>query len=272
MHPGTQKRAGRRHFVELFRKIIVTSAKGGIGKSTAALGLAAALSDAGHRTLLVDCDLGNRCLDLMLGLQDSVLYDLGDVAAGRCEPGTAFLSPSGTPNLLFCAAPVTAPYPPDPAAFTDALRRLAEASHAEFVICDTAGTGDTVRAIAADFADGALVIATQQPASIRAAERTASLMREWGALPCRLVISMFEDGAAKDGIRAGLLEIIDKTHVRTLGVIPKDRSLLLAQEEGKLPSPRTKAARAFKNIAARLTGEEIPLFSGIREIKTARVL
>ena len=258
--------------MELMKKIIVTSAKGGIGKSTVALGLAAALSDAGHRTLLVDCDLGNRCLDLMLGLQVSVLYDLSDVAAGRCAPEAAFLSPSATPNLLFCAAPITAPYPPEPASFTDALRRLAEASHAEFVICDTAGTGEIVRAIASDFADGALVIATQQPASIRAAERTAALMDEWGALPCRLVISMFEGNAARDGIRAGLLEIIDKTHVRTVGVIPRDRSLLLAQEAGQLPGAKARAARAFKNVAARLTGEEVPLFFGIKDIKTAKVL
>lgn len=260
--------------MENMKKIIVTSAKGGIGKSTAALGIAAALSDAGHRTLLVDCDVGNRCLDLMTGLESRVLYDLDDVACGRCTPKEAILSPDGKENLLFCAAPITADMAAETFAqsYTDALNALAEAAEAEFILCDTAGTGPLVKAIAQSFADGALVIATQQPASIRSAEHTASLMREWGELPCRLVISMFEEYAAADGIRAGLLEIIDKTHVRTVGVIPRDRTLLLSQEAGQLPSPKGRAARAMKNIADRLTGEDVPLFCGIKGIKTGKVL
>jgi len=259
--------------VKLMKKIIVTSAKGGIGKSTAALGLAASLAKAGHRTLLVDCDIGNRCLDLMSGMEDLVLYDLSDVAAKRCTPEKALLTPEGLPELRFCAAPVvSAADDTDVGAYISALTRLAEAAEASFVLCDTAGTGSFVRAIAREFADGALVIATQQPASIRAAESTASLMEALGGLPCRLIISLFEDRAAADGVRAGLLEIIDKTHVRTIGVVPRDRTLMLAQEEGRLPPEKSRAARAFKNIAERLTGEEIPLFAGIREIKTGKVL
>ena len=255
------------------KKILVTSAKGGIGKSTVALGLAAALADAGHRTLLVDCDVGNRCIDLMLGLEDSVLYDFGDVAEDRCQPADVFLSPAGMNNLLFCAAPLSLPDDTDAVArHITALEQLAEAAHADFIICDTAGTGAIVRAIAASFADGALVIATQQPASIRAAERTAALLTEIADLPCRLVISMFEEIAASDGIRAGLLEIIDRTHLRTIGVIPRDRTLLLAQETGSLPDKKSRAARAFKNTARRLCGEDVPLFSGIKEIKTKKVL
>ncbi len=260
--------------MENMKKIVVTSAKGGIGKSTAALGIAAALAEKGHRTLLVDCDIGNRCLDLMTGLESDVLYDLDDVACGRCTAREALLSPEGREDLLFCAAPIRADMRAEDFAqsYTDALRALTEEAAAEYVLCDTAGTGPLVQAIAEGFADGALVIATQQPASIRSAEHTASLMYEWGELPCRLVISMFEESAAADGIRAGLLEIIDKTHVRTVGVIPRDRSLLLAQEAGRLPEAKGRAARAMRNIAARLTNENIPLFYGIKGIKTGKVL
>lgn len=259
--------------MELIKKILVTSAKGGIGKSTVALGLATALAEDGHRTLLVDCDVGNRCIDLMLGLEDSVLYDLGDIAEDRCDPADALLSPAGMNNLLFCAAPLSLPDDADAVTrHVTALNSLAEAAHAEFVICDTAGTGAFVRAIAASFADGALVIATQQPASIRAAERTASLVTDIADLPCRLIISMFEETAAADGIRAGLLEIIDRTHLRTIGVIPRDRTLLLAQETGSLPDKKSRATRAFQNTARRLCGEDVPLFSGIKKIKTKKVL
>ena len=258
--------------MELFHRILVTSAKGGIGKSTVALGVAAALSREGHRVLLVDCDAGNRCLDLMLGVENSVLYDLSDVYEGRCTPDAAFLSCPGLPNLVFCAAPVDPFTDLDADRFCGVLTSLAEASHAEFVICDTAGLGDGVRAIISGFADGALVIATQQPASIRSADRTAMFVEELGGIPARLIISCFEERAAEDGIRAGLIEIIDRTHVRTLGVVPKDRALLLSQETGRMPDEKSRAAAAFANIAKRILGEDVRLFSGMRKIRTKRVL
>lgn len=255
--------------MELFHKILVTSSKGGIGKSTVSLGVAAALAARGRRVLLADCDAGNRCLDLMLGLQDRVLYDWSDAAAGRCAPEDALLAVPEREGLLFCAAPQEAA---DPGALPETLEALARAAEAEFVLCDTAGSGAIVRAVASGFADGALVIATQQPAAIRAAEHTAALMEEWGRLPCRLVISAFEESAAEGRERAGLIEIIDRTHVRTVGVVPRDRALLLSQEAGRLPDARMRAGRAFDNIAGRLTGENIRLFSGIRHIRTRCVL
>ena len=125
--------------MELFHKILVTSSKGGIGKSTVALGVAAALSREGRRVLLVDCDAGNRCLDLMLGVEDTVLYDLSDVYEDRCTAEQAFLSCPGLPNLVFCAAPGDPFSDLDKERFCHTLTALAEASYADFVICDTAG-------------------------------------------------------------------------------------------------------------------------------------
>ena len=258
--------------MRLFHKILVASLKGGIGKSTAALGIASALAADGRRVLLVDCDAGNRCLDLMLGVEYRVLYDLGDVMEGRCSPDDALIIHPAQENLIFCAAPNRLPEPFSPGNACRALLSLAEAANAEYVFCDSAGSGPMMRAVAAGFADGALVIATQQPASIRSAERTALLLEEEGKLPCRLVVSLFEEDSAADGCRAGLLEIIDNTHIRTIGVVPRDRSLLLAQEKGKLPDAQSRAGIAFANIAARLEGRDVRLFNGIRRIKTYRVL
>jgi len=258
--------------VRLFQKILVASLKGGIGKSTVALGVSCALADEGRRVLLVDCDDGNRCLDLMLGIQDRVLYDLGDVMEGRCSPADALIPCPQRENLLFCAAPnrLSAPFSREDAC--RALTDLAVEAQADMVLCDTAGSGPLMQAIASGFADGALIIATQQPASIRSAERTALLVEELGGLPCRLVISLFEETAAADGQRAGLIEIIDQTHLQTIGVVPKDRTLFLAQEKGVLPERKSRAGQAFSNIARRIGGEDVRLFSGIRKIRTRRVL
>ena len=268
----TGEGAERKEAVRLFQKILVASLKGGIGKSTVALGVSAALAAEGKRVLLVDCDAGNRCLDLMLGVEDRVLYDLGDVTEERCSPADALITHPQEANLLFCAAPNRLSEPFSPEAACRALSALAEAAEAEYVLCDTAGSGPLMQAIAVGFADGALIIATQQPASIRSAERTALLVDELGQLPCRLVISLFEENAAADGQRAGLIEIIDQTRIRTIGVVPKDRALLLSQEKGSLPDGRSRAGTAFRNIAARIGGREVRLFAGIKKIRTRRVL
>ena len=258
--------------MKLFQRIIVASLKGGIGKSTVALGTAAALAARGHRVLLVDCDEGNRCLDLMLGVEDRVLYDLGDVITGRCTPSDALITHPLAENLRFCAAPNRLPDPFVPTEAADALRALAEEAQADFVLCDTAGSGALMRAIVSEFADGALIVATQQPASIRSAERTAMLMQEIGNIPPRMVISLFEEDAAAGGERAGLLDIIDGARLRTVGVVPRDRTLLLAQEKGVLPDTKSRAGKAFANIAARLCGEDVRLFSGMKRMRAHRVL
>ncbi len=258
--------------MEQFHRVIVSSAKGGIGKSTTALGTAAALASLGHRTLLVDCDVGNRCLDLMLGVEDRILCDLGDVAAERCEPSAAVTAVPGREALRFCAAPYAWPEGVPIERLPAALDKLAEASGAEFVFCDTAGSGETVRRIVSDFADGAFILSTQQPASIRSAERTAQLLTSIRPIPCRLVISCFDDRAARRGKRAGLLEIIDRTHVRTAGVVPLDPVLMLAQEEGRIPDADSRAGIAFRNIARRLLGEDVRLFEGMGALRARRVL
>lgn len=258
--------------VAQFAKILVSSLKGGIGKSSVALGVSAALAAAGRRVLLVDCDAGNRCLDLMLGVEDRVLYDFGDVLAGRCPASDALIAHPARENLLFCAAPTRTPESLSPDSVGETLAALQNAAEAEFVFCDTAGSGALMQAIAAEFADAALVIATQQPASIRVAERTAMLLGERGLHECRLVITLFEEGAAAGGERAGLLEIIDRAHLATVGVVPRDRTLMLSQERGELPRERSRAGAAYKNIAARLCGENVRLFAGIRGVRTRRVL
>lgn len=97
-------------------------------------------------------------------------------------------------------------------------------------------------------------------------------VEELGGIPTRLIISCFEERSAEDGIRAGLIEIIDRTHVRTLGVVPKDRALLLSQETGRMPGEKSRAGAAFANIAKRIQGEDVRLFSGIKKIRTRRVL
>ena len=253
-------------------KFLVTSSKGGIGKSTIAAGLALAFAQRGKRVLLCDCDLGGRSLDMFLGEEDNVLFDLGDVIKGRCSPGEALLNPWDTVNLFFCPSP--AEYIPGDITGEELIRGLtlleAECG-ADVVICDTAGYV-CAPDIAEGYAKTALVVSTQQPASVRAAESTAMLLRDRGLKDSKLIISTFEWKSAMKGRRAGILDIIDGSGIQCAGIVPYDRSLMLAGEAGTPPAQDSDGMKAFENIAARLEGHSVKLFTGMNKISGKKSL
>lgn len=262
-------------------RILVTSSKGGVGKSTTSVLLARALALRGKKVLLCDCDVGSRCLDMLLGVQDRAVYDLGDVYKENVSPERAVvripldgLSPSRKERKMlgddfemsFCAAPLGLSVSElDCDTLGNALRAVEEASDAEYVICDTAGSA-VPDLVARSYANFAVICATQQPASLRSAEATALRLRDIGLCDMRLVITSFEFDEAKRKKRSGILEMIDLSSVRAIGAVPYDREMLLSQEKGKFPEKCTPAIRAYANIAARLCGENTKIFSGIHGI------
>lgn len=248
-------------------RIIVTSSKGGVGKSTTAAYLALCLSERGKRVLLCDLDLGSRCLDMFYGMEDAAVYDFGDVYSGSAEPSRALLNCGG---VSFCPSSLTLTADgADKPKLSDTVRALTEAAGAEFVICDTSGV--TVPAKLAEWANLALVCTTQQPAAMRGAEVTADMLRRQGLDAIRLVVTSFEYREARKRTRSGMLDMIDRSTVRAIGAVPYDRELFLAQEAGKV-SKGTPGYLAYSNIAARLCGEERKLFAGIRGYKGKKAL
>lgn len=253
--------------------ILVTSVKGGVGKSTVAADLGAALALSGKRVLLCDCDLGMRCLDLICGLEDSVLFDINDVLLRGIPAQKAAIESDNLPDLMLLAAP-----PPDTPEEIfrferGALRSAGEAVGAEYILIDTPGhDGEVLRRTAGE-ADMALIISTQQPASVRAAQATSELLAGRGLEDRRLVINRFDAGSVPDGRRAGALSIIDGAGVRLIGIIPNDLRFEDAQTRGRLIDsppfrkngrPACDAAAAYANLAGRLRGESVPLFRGFR--------
>ena len=253
-------------------RILVTSSKGGIGKSTLSAGLAYAFARRGKRVLLCDCDLGGRSLDMFLGEENNTLFDIGDVVKGRCKPEDALLNPWDTVNLFFCPSPAV--YMPGDITGDElirALKSLETAAGADVVICDTAGFV-CAPDIASGYAKTALVVSTQQPASVRAAESTAMLLSECGLKDSKLIISTFEWKSAMKGKRAGILDIIDGAGVQCAGIVPYDRGLMMAGEVGRPPEEGSDALQAFDNIAARLDGYNVKLFTGMNKISGKKSL
>ena len=250
-------------------KILVTSSKGGIGKSTLSVGLANAFAAMGIHVLLVDLDLYGRSLDLLLGVDDEALFDIGDLCAGRCTPDKVLLHPWDGKNVDFCPSPAVydaADFAPG--AIAKALDALAECTGADHVICDTAGMVCAPE-VATGFADTVLLVTTQIPTSVRAVPSTVTALGlgENDADRLRLVINTFDVRDAADGTREGVLSIIDESGVRCAGIVPYDRSLMLAAEDGELPDAKSPAMTALRNIALRLEGNDVKLFTGIKSIK-----
>ena len=254
--------------------IMITSCKGGVGKSTVSANLGIRLALDGWRTLILDCDFGVRSLDLIMGLEDSVVFDITDVILRGIEPAKALIADSRSENLFFCAAPYRYENELECDQFRDAIRRVGEEMELDYIIIDTPGdTGSPFR-LAAAASDSAIVVSTYQPASIRAAERTGILLSDAGLESRKLVINCFNADTIEFGVQPKLLEVIDKTCIQLLGIIPYDARLAERQARGEdvFTIPGSNAAAAFANLAKRVTGRSVPLFTGFRKIKRAALL
>lgn len=248
--------------------LMVTSCKGGVGKSTVAANLALTLARAGKRTLLVDCDFDMRCLDLMLGCQDRVVYDICDLVMRDVAPDKCLLQDPRNENFFFCAAPYRYRGGMDPLRFREVLHQTAKALQLDCIVLDTPGSLSEPVRIAACAARLALVVTTPDPTALRAAEHTNLVLRELGVPERRLLVNNYELWDVNRSIRTELFSAVDGTGLQLLGLIPADPAFPLAQEQGLLiDRVGTKDTRqAFSNLAGRICGGNIPLFWKFRRV------
>ena len=266
--------------------IMISSSKGGVGKSTVALGISKELALLGESVLLCDLDFGNACQDILLGVEDRVIYTVSDIAKGKCRESDAIVSDLETGIsglvLLPCPAGATVRISENeddgglsPKAVIDAVKKAAAASSCRYVVIDTGAGVNALSDAAAEIANSILVVASHNPISLRAAEGTVVRYSKLGLKDIRLVINSFEADStfSKKYQRKSLLDIIDLSRAQLLGVVPYDYALMLSHE-GLLMKERSGKAgdsdRAFYNIARRIMGDDVPLFMGIKKLRRAR--
>ncbi len=238
---------------------LITSCKGGVGKSTVAVNLAFAMALTGDTVLLADCDTKNRTADLMLGYEGVGMFDLSDVAEERVMPDEAILRDPRCELLYYCTTPPSGEVI-DPSRAARAAVRCADAVGADCLIVDTSGGIDFPLAMYRDVVYDAIIVSTMSTPAIRAAERTGAELSHHGVKNLRLIINEF---TYKDA--SPITELIDETRVPLLGVIPYDVAMRRGQELG-MPAAAVEESvcpRAFYNIAMRLRGADVPLFDGM---------
>lgn len=258
------------------KTFIVTSSKGGVGKSTVAANLAAAVAKSGRRVLLIDCDISNRSLDMILGCEDGSLCDLFDLVACRADVSKAVIEIERVPGLYFIPAPSFNSDSFTSGQISDALQAAAGEYSCDLILIDVPGAVDGILPLVAGAADGALVVTTHQPLAVRAAEKTGYQLEELGVSEQYLIINNFDTEGVLDGSVSGINEIIDRAHVRLIGVVPESEELEEAQSKGVLAPEmrrdREHAGDAFAEVAGRLCGEAAPLMSYLPEKKRRKIL
>ncbi len=262
-----------------YKRMMVTSRKGGVGKSTVSANLAFAFARLGLRTMVVDLDLSNRSLDLFLGCEDSVIYDLFDLLSDRAVVEDVVLASQKAQNLYFLPGIFDiAALEEDSPITSDRLEEVIEKAEKEFsldlVIIDTSGSADDSTNIAYPICDTAVIVTNQTEVSIRAAEATGYSLSNKERKDLWLIINNFETDLKREP-KATALEIIDRTRLPIMGIVPHDERLCESQEKGLLVHENKKsgnATAAFDNIASRFLGKRVPLFSNLTHIKKKKLL
>ncbi len=238
--------------------IVITSGKGGTGKTSLTGGVGSCLAALGHRVLCIDMDIGLRNLDLTLGLSDRALMDFTDVLEGRCTLERAAVPHPDIRGLSLLTAPVNLPDAPlEEAAMRDLLRQ-AKAAY-DFILMDSpAGLGEGFR-LACCGADRAVVVSTTDASALRDAQRTVALLRE--RLPhIHLVVNRVQPRLLRR-LHTTIDDAMDTAGLPLLGIVPEDPQVLLCANQGRplILQASRGAATAYLNIARRLLGQRAPL-------------
>lgn len=254
-----------------------TSLKGGVGKSTVAANVAFQLAKAGASVLLCDLDFDVRSLDLIMGYEDALMFDISDVISGRCKYSDAVITDKRAENLCFLGAPYKFSNDLSCEDFANGIKKIAKERSLDYIILDTSGADTFMLKCALAASSEALVIASHTPASLRGAQKSAELCEKAGVRP-RLIVNNFDYSSVVGGKRLGMIDMIDTTKVPLLGVIPYDDRLIYAQERGILAFGDSFIShKAFENIASRIiadkTGQRyVPILKGVKKINRRKVL
>lgn len=241
--------------------IVITSGKGGVGKTTSSANIGTALALQGKKVCLVDTDIGLRNLDVVMGLENRIIYDLVDVALGKCKLHQALVKDKRFEENLYL---LPAAQSSDKTAVTpEQMKTLVNDLKNEFdyVIIDCPAGIEQGFQNAVAGADRAIVVTTPEVSAVRDADRIIGLLEKEPIEPPRLVINRIRTNMVKRGDMLDVDEVTNILAVELIGIVADDEEVIKASNIGEpiAMNPNSKASIAYRNIARRILGESVPL-------------
>ena len=257
--------------------IVVTSGKGGVGKTTTSASFASGLALRGHKTAVIDFDVGLRNLDLIMGCERRVVYDLINVLQGEATLNQALIKDKQVPNLFVLAASQTRD---KDALSIEGVKKVLDdlsAMDFEYIICDSPAGIETGALMAMHFADEALVVTNPEVSSVRDSDRILGMLSSKtqrsisGGDPVKehLLITRYNPSRVDQGQMLSLEDIQDILRIKLIGVIPESEIVLQASNQG-LPAVHmqgTDVSQAYNDVIDRFLGQDRPM----RFIKAQKV-
>jgi len=242
--------------------ITVTSGKGGVGKTTTTANLGVGLALLGQRVVTIDADIGLRNLDVVMGLENRIVYDLVDAIEGHCRLRQALIRDKRLSELFLIPAAQTrdktAVSPKQMIEITDQLR-----PDFDFVLIDSPAGIEQGYQNAIAPADRVLIVTTPEVSAVRDADRIVGLVEAEEKGPATLIINRLNPDMVRRGEMLSTEDVVELLAIDLLGIIPEDKQVIVATNQGTPVALDGKApsGQAFRNIAGRLMGQNIPLMA-----------
>jgi len=239
---------------------VITSGKGGVGKTTTTANIGTGLASHGHKVALIDADIGLRNLDVVMGLENRIVFDLVDVVEGKCRLKQALIKDKGFPNLALLP---TAQSKDKNAVSPEQMRKLCDQLREEFdfvlIDCPAGIEQGFKNAIAG--ADKAIVVTTPEVSAIRDADRIIGLLNASELPPPMMILNRIKPDMVKRGDMMNLEDVTDVLAIDVLGIVPDDESIIVSTNRGEpcVTDEKSLAGQAFRDITRRILGETVPL-------------
>ncbi|MEK5441672.1 MULTISPECIES: septum site-determining protein MinD [unclassified Fredinandcohnia] len=243
--------------------IVITSGKGGVGKTTTSANVGTSLAVLGKRVCLIDTDIGLRNLDVVMGLENRIIYDLVDVVQGRCKLKQALVKDKRFDDHLYLlpAAQTSDKTAVEPSQMKNLVEELKQDFDYIIIDCPAGIEQGFQNAIAG--ADKAIVVTTPETSAVRDADRIIGLLEKEDIEPPRLIVNRIRNHMMKSGEMLDIDEIVTHLSIDLIGIVSDDDEVIKASNNGEpiALNSSSKTAIAYRNIARRILGESIPLQS-----------
>lgn len=240
--------------------IVITSGKGGVGKTTTTANIGTGLAMLGKKVVVVDADIGLRNLDVVLGLENRIVYDIVDVVENVCRIKQGLIRDKRYEGLFLLPAAQTkdktAVSPQQMYELTEQLKELFD-----YVIIDCPAGIEQGFQNAIAGADKAIVVTTPEISAVRDADRIIGLLEAKGLHNPKLIINRIRQEMVKRGDMMNIDDMIDILAIDLLGIVPDDEAIVISTNKGEpaVTEDKALAGQAYRNITKRITGEEVPL-------------